>query len=125
VARDDQENSSNEYFTWRVVNVSGPPLVVNPGTQINKIDDVVSLQINASDPDGDGISYTAVGLPPNLVIDFSTGMIEGIVAEWAVLNNPFDVTITVTDDSGPPMSTEVDFSWIISKGGLYVPLVIH
>ena len=49
----------------------------------------------------------------------------GEIAEWAFLNNTFSVTVTVTDDSQPPKSTEVDFSWIISKGEIYIPVMIH
>ena len=127
VARDDQNpsNNSKEYFVWRVRNISGPPLVINPGNQFSQINDDVSLQINATDPDGDDISYTAEELPPNLVINPTTGLITGKVAEWAFLGNTFSVKVTVTDDSQPPQSTEVDFSWIISKGEIYIPVMIH
>ncbi len=127
VARDNQNpsNSSNEFFMWRVRNISGPPLVINPGNQFSQINDEVSLQINATDPDGDDVSYTAEELPPNLVIHPATGLITGKVAEWAFLGNAFSVKVTVTDDSQPPQSTEVDFSWIISKGEIYLPVMIH
>ena len=103
----------------------GPPLVINPGNQFSQINDEVSLQVDATDPDGDEVTYTAEGLPPNLVINPSSGLINGQVAEWAFLNNTFRVTITVTDDSQPPKSTEVDFSWIISKGEIYIPVLIR
>jgi len=127
VASDDQDpaNSSSEFFVWRVNNVSGPPAVVNPGDQRNRIGDEVSLQIQASDPDGDDIAFIADNLPPNLVINPVSGEITGEIAEWAILSNPFDVVVTVTDDSEPPQSTEVNFDWMISKGEIYLPLVIH
>ncbi|MGB7093555.1 MAG: putative Ig domain-containing protein, partial [Anaerolineales bacterium] len=125
-ASDDQDpaNSSSELFVWRVNNVSGPPVVINPGDQRNRIGDDVSLQIQASDPDGDDISFSAENLPPNLVIHPATGLITGEIAEYAILNNPFSVTVTVKDDFELPHGI-IHFDWMISRGEIYFPLVIH
>ena len=123
-AIDDQANSSSEFFVWRVNNVSGPPVVINPGDQRNRIGHEVSLQIQASDPDGDDISFSAENLPPNLVIHPATGLITGEIAEYAILNNPFSVTVTVKDNLELPHGT-TQFNWMISRGELYLPLVIH
>ena len=101
------------------------PIVTNPGEQFAQIGDTVTLQIEASDPDGDDISYTAENLPPNLEIHPVIGEITGVIADFAILNNPFNVMITVTDDSQTLQSTEVHFLWVISKGETYLPLVIR
>jgi hypothetical protein len=61
-------------------------------------------QVEASDPDGDKLSYATKGLPASLYIDKSTGFIKGTIEANA---NTFPVTIKVTDGGG--LSTEVNF----------------
>ncbi|NJL15721.1 MAG: PKD domain-containing protein, partial [Microscillaceae bacterium] len=59
-----------------------PPVVSNPGMQVNLEGDVVNLPIIASDPDaGQTLSYSATNLPPSLTINPSTGLISGILDE--------------------------------------------
>lgn len=116
-------SNDSKSFSWTIYD--GAPLVVNPGDQLDRIGDDVSLQIIASDPDGDDIGFIAENLPPNLVINPASGEITGEIAEWAFLNNPFNITVTVTDDSEPPQRSEVNYYWMISQGEIYLPLVIH
>jgi len=61
---------------------NNPPVVTNPGDQIDPEGAVVSLPIQAqdSDPCGD-LSYEAVNLPPGLDIDPATGLISGTIEE--------------------------------------------
>ncbi|GAB4398930.1 MAG: hypothetical protein OHK0053_18310 [Microscillaceae bacterium] len=59
-----------------------PPLVSNPGIQVNLEGDIVNLPIVASDPDvGQTLSYSATNLPPSLSIDANTGVISGTLDE--------------------------------------------
>lgn len=51
----------------------------NPGTQYNKEDDTVSVPIQGNDNNG-AFNYSATGLPPNLTINASTGVISGTVS---------------------------------------------
>jgi VWFA-related protein len=41
----------------------------------------VSLQIDAGDPDGDGLSFSATGLAPGLSINSSSGLISGVPSQ--------------------------------------------
>ena len=40
-----------------------PPVLANPGAQSNAEGDIVGLQLNASDPDGNVLTFSASGLP--------------------------------------------------------------
>lgn len=57
-----------------------PPDVTNPGDQFNNEGDAVSLQIEAQDA-STNLVYSATGLPPDLVINPSTGLISGVIAD--------------------------------------------
>jgi putative Ig domain-containing protein len=88
------------------------PVVTSPGNQSNTVGDTVSLQIQASDPDGDPIaSYGATGLPTGLSVDTSTGLITGTTSAAGT----FGVTISATDSNGATGSAS--FSWSVGSSG--------
>ena len=91
---------------------NSPPDVTNPGTQSNSEGDTVSLQIVASDPDGDGLTFGASGLPASLDIDPNTGLVSGDIAAGAA--GIYTVTVSVTDDGTPSATTDVMFDWIVN-----------
>lgn len=93
-----------------------PPVVTNPGNQSNAEGAIVSLAIVANDPDGNGLSYSASGLPTGLNIDPLSGQISGSIAAGAAGGSPYAVTVTVTDDGTPPLSTNVQFIWTVTGG---------
>src|SRR6185436_12455277 len=57
-----------------------PPLLANPGPQSSAEGGLVGLTLAGSDPDGDPLTYTAIGLPPNLSLDAATGVISGTLS---------------------------------------------
>ena len=57
---------------------------------------MVSLSAGATDPDGDGLTFGAVGLPVGLGIDSLTGVVTGTVSFGAA--GVYPVVVTVTDD---------------------------
>ena len=63
-----------------------------------------NYQVEATDPDGDNLSFATKGLPASLYIDKTTGFIKGTIEVNA---NTFPVTLKVTDAGG--LSTEVNF----------------
>ena len=63
-----------------------------------------SYQVEATDPDGDKLSYSTRGLPASLYIDKTSGFIKGTIEANA---NTFPVTVKVTDATG--LSTEANF----------------
>ena len=82
----DIENETDVATLTITVNEPGsnqPPMVINPGTQNNNENDVVSLQIMATDEDSN-LLYQASGLPPNLGINPSTGLISGTISGGSV-----------------------------------------
>ena len=60
-----------------VATTGGGPTLSNPGSRTNSVGDSVSLQLSASDPNGDVITFGAIGLPSGLSLNPSTGLISG------------------------------------------------
>ena len=91
--------------TVTAVTANNPPVVTNPGTQSNEKGDSVSLQIQASDPDGDTLTYSAIGLPPGLSINTTSALISGTLG----LNTAI---VSVSDGT---LSTSVNFDWLVTQ----------
>jgi len=70
------------------------------------------LQLAASDPDGDALTYGASGLPAGLTVDAATGLISGTLS--AASAGTSQVTAIVSDGS---LSASQTFSWIVSSSG--------
>jgi hypothetical protein len=81
----------------------------NPGNQSGTVRDSVRLQIQASDSQGNSLTYTASGLPAGLSIDSSTGLISG------TLTTPGSSTVTVTATDGAASATAT-FAWAVAAG---------
>ncbi len=83
-----------------------PPTVNNPGELTGEVGDSISLQISASDPDGDDFTFSATGLPDGLTIN-SSGLISGTLTDSGTSS-----VIVSADDSFTPGTTQ--FSWYVS-----------
>ncbi len=92
--------------------VNSPPVVSNPGNQTHTEGDTVSLAINASDADGDSLTFSASGLPANLTINSSTGDITGLLA--AASAGAYTVSVSVSDGQGSDATT---FDWTVTPTG--------
>ena len=88
-----------------------PPSITNPGNQTHAEGASVSLQIQASDPDGPSLSYAASDLPAGLTINATTGLVSGTVAFTAA--GTYGVTVTVTDPTSLTASTS--FTWTVTS----------
>lgn len=82
--------------------------VTNPGDQENNEGDTVSLQINASDSDGDLLSYNAEGLPADLSIGASTGLISGTLNYESA--GTYSANVTVSSGTANVSTT---FAWTV------------
>jgi hypothetical protein len=84
------------------------PTLAAPGNQTNDTNDNVSLQLSASDADGDTLTFSATGLPANLTLNASTGLITGIPTSPGV----HPVTVTVSDGS---LAASQSFTWTVTQ----------
>ncbi len=115
----DGTYSSDIEFAWTIHHANNTaPTLTNPGLQSNVVGDSVSLQIMASDADGDTLTYLASGLPDGLWIDPDSGVISGQVYEGALSPTPYDVTITVVDHNGG--ATTQTYQWVVNDSALAV-----
>jgi large repetitive protein len=62
-----------------------------------------------SDPDGDTLTFTATGLPPNLVMD-AAGNVTGVLDPSTSQGGPYVVTVTARDPSGATVTTSFVYS---------------
>lgn len=83
-----------------------PPVVTNSSNQSSLINTNITFAINASDPNGEVLSYSATGLPPGLTIDSVTGVVSGSVS----VQGRYSVTVMV-DNGGS--TAQVTFDWTI------------
>lgn len=82
-------------FTIGIDDVNEAPVLKHPGNWEISIGNYFELQMVAYDPDGDELSFDAVGLPPGLSINTVTGLISGTVDLSA--SGTYPVQIRVTD----------------------------
>ncbi len=92
--------------------VNQAPSVTQPADQVTVRGAVASLQIQASDPEANALTYSASGLPTGLSINVSTGLISGTVSTSAASNN--SVTVSASDGS---LSNSKTFIWTTNAPG--------
>ncbi len=102
-------------FTWTITDVNQKPSISDPGSQSFAEEAPVSVQIVASDPDDNALSYSAAGLPPNLSINATSGLISGTIANGTGGLGTYKSTITVTDNGTPPESASITVVWTIGS----------
>jgi hypothetical protein len=105
-ASDGTSPSAPATVTIVVNPVNDATAVDNPGNQTGAEGDVVTLQIVATDVDGEPLTYSATGLPGGLEMS-STGLISGTINYTASSRSPYEVTVTVNDGS-------TSFTWIVA-----------
>jgi len=101
----DVENWS---LTANALSLLAPPVLTQPANTTNVIGTAVSRQLQATDPNGDLLTWSASGLPAGLAIQAASGLVTGIPTATGV----FSPTITVTDGNSTPVNT--NFTWTIN-----------
>ncbi len=105
----DGTNTVTTAFAWQIASAV---TLTNPGNQSGSEGQSVSLQLQASSSNGGTPTFSAVGLPPGLDIDTSTGLISGNIASGSSAYGPYQVTVTAEQGAS---STSVSFSWQVSS----------
>ncbi len=97
-------------FSLTTTGTSNPqsPVVTSPGAQSSAVGQAVSVQVQASDPQGDALTYSATGLPAGLAIGASTGKITGTPTTAGTSS----VTVTAKDPAGN--SGSATFTWTVT-----------
>jgi YVTN family beta-propeller protein len=85
-----------------------PPELVGVAALTNVLGYAVNLQLEASDPNGDLLYWSATGLPPGLALNPASGLISGTPTEFGM----YAPVISATDSNFPPSST--NFIWTIN-----------
>lgn len=96
-----------------VINPAITPVLANPGTQSGQAGTPVSLQLSATDPNGDLLSYAASGLPPGVFVNAASGLITGAPTGAGT----FSVVVSATDGVN---SDSENFTWTIAQGPPFV-----
>ena len=96
-----------------VQNPAVTPVLVNPGSQAGQVGTAVSLQLSATDPNGDALTFGGTGLPPGIFVNAQTGAITGTPSAVGTYN----VVVSATDG----INTDTrSFSWTIAQGTPFV-----
>lgn len=110
----DGTAQASAQFQLTVTANAAPTLSVVP-EQTNDNDDSVSLQLSASDANGDPLTFSATGLPSGLTLNTSTGLITGTPSSLGA----HSVTVSVSDGA---LSASRSFTWTITEAPQTPPL---
>jgi Putative Ig domain/Bacterial Ig domain len=100
----------SERVTLTIGRVNARPSLDPIGNRSTKLGQPLHLDLHASDPDGDGLMFEAMGLPPDA--SFSDIGAGTAAIDWTPATaNPssYRVTVSVTDDGIPPESVSESF----------------
>ncbi|MGH3373823.1 MAG: M4 family metallopeptidase, partial [Actinoallomurus sp.] len=89
----------------------GAPTVTNPGNQTSTVGTAASVQINATDPNGQTLTYSASGLPAGLSINASSGLISGTPSTAG------SSSVTVTAKNTSNLTGTTTFTWTVNPVG--------
>ena len=122
--------SGTDSFTYEVVDADGATSTATVTITISAVNDApvvdtiipdqsdldsntVTLDVssNFSDPEGDGLTFSATNLPPGLSIEPATGLITGTLDSSASQGGPYSVTIIASDGNGG--TTTDTFTWTV------------
>jgi hypothetical protein len=111
-------NTTSVQFMWTIA-PNGAPSVTSPGNQSNPENATTSLQVAASDPNGDPLTYSATGLPPALMMNSVTGLISGTLTSTSA--GVYTVTVTASDGS---LSNSTTFMWTVVHVNPLTPRIV-
>lgn len=95
---DGRGGTATQSFTINVLIVNHPPVITSVPDTTAIAGEQYEYDVEATDPDGDTVTYSLMTSPVGMTIDGATGLISWIPAEGQVGANP--VTVNVADDEG-------------------------
>jgi uncharacterized repeat protein (TIGR01451 family) len=109
VTAGDGTYSDSQTIQWQV---SSPITLTDPGWQLGVESSSANLQIQASNANGNPLTFSAVNLPPGLSINPTTGLISGTFTIDAAAPAPYPVKVTATDGT---YSASTTFNWQVAE----------
>jgi hypothetical protein len=104
MARDGVGNESSDVVT---VTMKVAPTLASVADQSAEQGRTVTLQLSGVDPDGDTLTFGAMGLPPGLGVVVSSGLITGT----PTTPGSYPVSVTVSDETQTATRT---FTWTVT-----------
>ncbi len=95
---------ASETVTLTVNDVNRPPGMALIGNKTIRENELLQFTLEATDPDGDALTYSAANLPESATFDSATGTFSW-TPNYRQAGNYADVRFTVADDGTPPMRT--------------------
>ncbi len=99
-----------------VPDVNQAPFILPVASQENIVGECVNVTVNASDPDGDDLTFSWVAntAPRNLTLQKvgpTTALISGCISSSSATDSPFSTTVIVTDPEG--LQGSATFGWVV------------
>jgi YVTN family beta-propeller protein len=106
-------NASGAWSEASIIHVDPNAVVTinNPGAQVSAVNTAVSLTLNGASPGNAPLTFSALGLPPGLSLNPTTGLISGVPTAVG----SFNPAVTATDGIS---SATASFSWTITTPNL-------
>ncbi len=109
VTATDGTNNDSQNFTY---DITGPITLSAVANQTTTEGSSVSLSLSASYSGSGSLTYSALGLPPGLTINSSTGAITGTAGIGDAANGPYDVTVQAQVGA---YAAQQNFTWTITS----------
>ena len=100
---DSEGASDTKSFKVKVTHINHAPVYNGESSQFNFEDaSTVNIDLNQyfSDPDGDQLSYAIEGLPKDITLNKTSGLISGRLSSDASKSSPYNIIVTVSDSNG-------------------------
>jgi large repetitive protein len=100
-------NADEKTVRFTIAAPNRAPVVTTPAAQSSTQGQSVVLALQASDADGDALTYSAIGLPPGLTVGSGNGVIGGTPSAAGT----YSVNVSVQDSRGAAASAT--FTWTV------------